>query len=247
MTLPEKINDVKSIQILNAEIPISFYNISSDLNNNTFKITNNLSYVTINLPNGRYNSTNIITTINMLIQAAGFPYSDLTFDISNNFSSFISSSSTLKISFDVGQTGSYDKYNIKGHLGWLLGFRNITYTISTTKQISEGFIDLNGPRYMYIVLDDYSKNGFTNNFIGFLPKSIINKNILAKISINNNDYPLGSILTANTRNGLLLSDNRNYSGKTDIHKLNIQLINEWGNVVNLNGLDLSICIDVKYE
>jgi hypothetical protein len=248
-TLPEKINDVKSITMVNAEIPISFYNISVNLNNNVFTIINSITGLSsvITVPDGQYTASLLQSTINTLIQSSGSPYSNLTFDISGNFSSFVSSSSTLQILFDVGQSGSFDKYNFKGKLGWILGFRNITYTVSTTKIYSENFVDLNGSRYFYIVLDDYSKNGFTNNFIGFLPRSIINKNILAKITLNNIKFPFGSILTANTYNGLLLSDKRIYSGKTDIQKLNIQIVNELGNSVNLNGLDFSFAVDVEYE
>jgi hypothetical protein len=60
-------------------------------------------------------------------------------------------------------------------------------------------------------------------------------------------YPYGTILTANTFNGLLLSDQRLYAGKTDIQKLNIQLVDEWGNVVDLNGVDFSFCLEIEHE
>jgi len=38
-----------------------------------------------------------------------------------------------------------------------------------------------------------------------------------------------------------------YSGKTDIQKLNLQLLNEIGNPISLNGYDYSLCIEVEYE
>ena len=41
ITLPERINDVKSLTVTNLELPMSFYNISSALGNNSFQITNN--------------------------------------------------------------------------------------------------------------------------------------------------------------------------------------------------------------
>jgi hypothetical protein len=244
ITLPERINDVKSIKMLNIELPLSYYNISSSLNNNCFTITdssNNVAVITI--PDGSYTINTIKIAINTSIQLS--EYKSLIYDISGNYSTFISSIG-LTVSFDVGKTGFFDKYNFKSKLGWLLGYQNIRYFVSTMIVLSDSFIDLNGSRYFYIVLDDYSKNGFTNNFIGFLPKSIINKNIIAKLQLSSN-VEYGSILTANKYNGLLLSDKRTFSGKTDLQKFNIQIINEWGIVVNLNGLDFSFSLGVEYE
>jgi hypothetical protein len=39
-SLPQPINDVKSIYVNSVELPITYYNISSSLGNNVFKITN---------------------------------------------------------------------------------------------------------------------------------------------------------------------------------------------------------------
>jgi len=60
-------------------------------------------------------------------------------------------------------------------------------------------------------------------------------------------YPFGSVLVANTLNGLLLSDTRNYNGKIDLQKVNIQLLTETGSPVDLNGNDFSFCVEATYE
>jgi hypothetical protein len=44
-----------------------------------------------------------------------------------------------------------------------------------------------------------------------------------------------------------LSDRRQYSGKVDIQKLNVQLIDDTGTPVDLNGLDFSFCLEVEHE
>ena len=38
-----------------------------------------------------------------------------------------------------------------------------------------------------------------------------------------------------------------YAGNVDIQKLNIQLVDEWGNIVDLNQLDFSFCLEIEYE
>jgi hypothetical protein len=45
----------------------------------------------------------------------------------------------------------------------------------------------------------------------------------------------------------LLSDQRYYSGKTDIQKLQIQLVDEGGRIVDLNQLDFSFCLEIECE
>ena len=43
ITLPQPINNVKSISLQNIELPMTFYNISETLENNIIKITDNTS------------------------------------------------------------------------------------------------------------------------------------------------------------------------------------------------------------
>jgi hypothetical protein len=132
-------------------------------------------------------------------------------------------------------------------LGWILGFRNISYTVSAGSTLfSESIIDLTGPRYLYLILDEFT-NSNTQSFISPLPTSIINKNILAKITIDYAHYSFGQIITANPTNGLLITDNRSYNGKVNLQKLKIQLVNEYGNPINLNGLDFSFCLEIECE
>jgi hypothetical protein len=136
---------------------------------------------------------------------------------------------------------------VKSKLGWLLGFRNITYTIGAgVTQISESLLDLTGPRYIYLVLDEFT-NGNTNSFISPLPNSIINKNILAKITIDYSHFNFGEVISANFTNGLLIPDVRSYNGKINLQKLKIQLVNEYGLPIHLNGLDFSFCLEIVYE
>ena len=255
ITLPQRINDVKSINVCSAEIPLSYYNISASLGNNAFQIirTSDNTAKTIVIKDGYYNSTSLVTQINAEMSTATF--SEIVFYINNNCSITINNNNNYTFNFAIrtsmtttgdSQNDDIDKFNFKSKLGWLLGFRNISYTINQTNLTSEAFVDLNGPRYLYLVLDEYN-NGNQNSFISPLYTSILNKNILAKIIIDNNHYEFGKILTANNFNGYLLTDRRCYNGKIDLQRLKIQLVNEIGMPIDLNGLDFSFTLEIEYE
>lgn len=241
ITLPERIPDVVTMTLKSVEIPISFYNISSNIGNNCFNITIGGTTTLITIPDGNYDNTTLKSAINTALTG----YS-LIYNFSNSNSTFNTGSGSITINFAVGSTGATDKYNIKSKLGWILGFRNISYTITTAVTTSESFIDLNGPRYLYLAIDEFNK-GNQYSFVSPLYTSLINKNIIARISLDNNNHGFGKIMPANYSNGLLVSDCRNYTGKIDLLKLNVQLLDENGKNISLNGLDFSFCLEVEHE
>ena len=246
VTLPERINDAKRIRACSAEIPMSIFNISSDLKNNCFTFGEN----TIIIPNGNYDANGLVSVINSKIQTM-IDSSINVYIISNNNVCFENRSyNNYDINFAVDSNGNFDKYNVKSKLGWLMGFRDISYTLNSnmviyTTLVSESMINMSGPKYLYLVIDEFSR-GNQNSFLSPIANSFINKNILARITVDSQHYPYGSILTANLFNGLLLSDHRSYNGKIDLQKLNIQIVDEYGNPVNLNGLDFSFCLEIEH-
>jgi hypothetical protein len=89
-------------------------------------------------------------------------------------------------------------------------------------------------------------NGNKNSFISTVSAGLVNKNIIARITIDKTYYKYGSIMPAHIT-GLLLSDIRKYSGKVDIQRMNFQLLNEIGNPISLNGYDYSVCLEIEHE
>jgi len=243
VTLPQRITDVKNMTLTAIEVPMSIYNVSSNLGNNCFNITYDGHTSTITIPDNYYNLVSLKTAINNSL-----PGHDISYNYLGSKSQFITGNNKhITVSFDTTLSGSHDKYNIKSKLGWILGFRNISCEVNNGGYTtSESFIDLNGLRYLYLAIDEFNK-GNQYSFISPLYTSLINKNIIARISMDpaNNDF--GSVLVANLTNGLLVSDVRNYTGKIDLLKMNIQLLDENGNNVNLNGLDFSFCLAVEHE
>jgi hypothetical protein len=242
VTLPERINDVHKIRATNVEIPMSFYNVSTNNGNASFLLQYNSVTNLVSATNGYYTSVSGL--------ASYLSSNNLTYSVSANRTVITNNNSyDVSIQFDVDNEGKTDKYNFKNKLGWMLGFRQQSYTIDRNggSITSEGIADFNQPRYLYLVVDEYGGSGKQNSFICPLPKSLINKQILARISMDYNNFPFGSVLTANIVNGYLLSDSRSYTGKKDLQKLGVELVNEYGTTVDLNGLDFSVALEIEHE
>ena len=252
-TLPDRITDVKAMVVRNIEIPVTTYNFSTTIGNTYFQITDisGLTKTMVTIPDGEYTPDDLADAVNAAIQATSGSFKNLRYSTNsllNSTSVFDCSSGKLIVNFAVNATGQFDGYNIKKKLGWFLGFRNQSYTVPTAPSsiTSEGFVDYSGLRYLYLVVDEYTR-GNQNSFIAALPSSLVRKNILARITLNKFTYPFGSYLPANNFNGYLLSDRRTYSGKVDIQKLSIQLVDDIGTPISLNGMDYSFCIEVEHE
>jgi len=246
VTIPDRITDVKAMVVRNAEVPMTIYNFSSAIGNNCFQIVSDKISTMIVIPDGEYTPELLSTTINIQIASKTLPFNKLRYTYSGMSSIFYTESGTLDINFAVDANGNFDGNNFKRKLGWFLGFRDTTYSITTSQTSSEGFIDLLGIRYLYLVVDEYTR-GNQNSFIAALPTSLVRKNILARIALNKTTFPFGTFIPANNFNGYLLSDKRTYSGKVDISKLSIQLVDDIGNPVSLNGMDYSFCLEIEHE
>ena len=269
--LQENINNVVNMNVESIELPISYYNISSTLENNYFKITvieNNVvgaSYM-ITLTNNDYSDIHeLVTEINSRIDDSlnsNTYLSRLTAAVLNNKVVFYSNNSDNSvdyqfiIDFAVDSTGNFDKYNIKPKLGWVLGFTDIAYNTNEETQtyqstgfkmsVAEIMYNLYIPRVLYLVIDEFS-SGKQSSFQTMMNRSRNNHNIIAKIAVNKTIYGFGKLFIANGDNGFLISDKRSYNGKTDIRKMNVQLVDEYDRKIDLNGQDFSFTMKVEHQ
>ena len=145
--------------------------------------------------------------------------------------------------------------------GWILGFRHPLYTSynkltqspipdtvtdKTTlseypgcSYVSEGFFECHGPRYLFLVVDDFNNNVNTNMFSAF-NSSILSKNILARISVKGTVF---SILSDDAKH--ITSAVREYFGPVNIEKIRIQLLDEYGRILEMNNMDFSMALNIK--
>ena len=235
ITLDEKIQDVITLTATNIEVPMFFYNICENFENNTIRITDNNTGIAtmLTLPDANYDQASIKTAINDKLTSLSSP---LSFDFVENKPRFSNSGDEFTLEFAVDKNGNFAKYGIKSRLGWLLGYRK-QYVIVPANGNVDGtaLANISMPKYLYLCVDEV-------NNIGNL-----NKNKLGRISLDPVNYPFGTTLTASLANGYLVSDVRGYGKRNDIQKLNIQLVNDLDNVVNLNGQDISFYLKVEYE
>jgi len=154
-------------------------------------------------------------------------------------------------------------------LGWLLGFRLPSYTIP--KKVGavngtltgEAIANASGIPYFYLIVDEF-KNSNPHSFLGLSRTSqLSSQQILARITVDtssynvgvsNNDVPIGAgdfgygpQIMAVCEGDNMVSDTRTYGELVDIQKMNVRIVDQFGRIMNLNGLDFSFCLEVKHE
>ena len=149
-----------------------------------------------------------------------------------------SGNTSLELNFQADRFGNDDRgtpWPLK--FGWALGFRNGIYT-NNLNYVSESVVDITGPKYVFLAIDDYNNN-VSNNFYSAFNSSLLNKNILARISLQANTF---NVLEQS--NSLVTTTPRQYFGPVNIVNMNIQLLDEYGRVVDLNNMDFSFCLNL---
>ena len=268
INLPTTIEKVLSMELTSFEFPNSYFLIGKKYNNNHFAIkfydrlapTVYLEEIVI-IPDGNYTRSQLQNVMNQQIASAFvFPVWLTTVEVSIDDNSgrviiavevipsgtFISGQIGFSIIFNQSNTGQIDSTPIQFKLGWLLGFREAIYNYEVpgpgpvwsnwteTAFVSEGIYDPERVRYVYLVIDDFNSS-VNNYFIGAFGESILNPNILAKItlptntlSINNRSYEIGW--------------KRDYFGPVRINKMKVQVLDEYGRIVDLNNMDYSLSL-----
>jgi hypothetical protein len=267
LTLPTKINKVVSMRLSSLEIPLTYYAISSNLGNNTFvfeDISNNVQHVCY-LPDGNYEprfsdqtkAISIEEAMNNALASGGVDTTKVAFTVDRTsgrsvfatVSGATSPITSYRVLFGVNDKGEEDiNTALQFRLGWQLGFRSGTYEASDPSGgaiTSEGICFVRGPRYMYLAIDDFNNSG-NNYFESAFSDSILSPNILARINVSSIQadrgvYQSGEDDGFNTQ----INRKRTYFGPVDIQNLHIQLLDEYGRVLDLNNMDWSFALSFE--
>ena len=247
VTLPIQISNVLSMSLSDIEIPTTFYNVSKQFGSNFFTVTltdtGESRVVTIN--DGNYNQSGLINSINNELVLLGGNFANIIFIININDGNgsgqtmvgcALDASFNFELNFQANRFGDSDTNTpLPLKLGWILGFRNGIYT-DNQNYVSEGIVDTTGPKYIFLALDDYNNNLY-NGFYSAFNSSLLNKNILARISLQSKMF---DVLIQN--NLSIVSTPREYFGPVNIQNLNVQLLDEYGRMIDLNNMDFSFCL-----
>jgi hypothetical protein len=248
--LPMVIEKVVQMQLSAIELPTTYYIVSKQYSNNFFSIkVNNIGKV-ITIPDGNYDYTSLQATINNQIFLLGSPFQYVNFliNISTNNGTGqmmvgLDSNTPQGLIQDLELNFQADRYGYEDNntplplkLGWIMGFRNGIYT-NNLNYVSEAIVDVTGPRYLYLVIDDFNNNNNNGLFYGAFNSSLLNKNIISRISLQADKF---NILLQNNLN--IINIPREYFGPVNIRNFQIQLLDEYGRVVDLNYMDFSFCL-----
>ena len=240
------LKNVISMRLESIEVPNTWYLISEKQGNNFFYIIVGSDRYKITIPDGNYNDSTFINWIMINpfdilgtgVQATPpLPNNNFSIEVDHATGKITISNSSDVFDLDFGKTECGD-CSFQKTLGWVMGFREIMYE-GGSSYTTEGIFDSGGSRYFYVVVNDFNKN--VNDFIiGNLKDSFINRNILAKIPVVMDKFSM----LYNEVEGKQ-TQQRDYFGPVNIERLQIQLLDEFGDIIDLNHMDFSIYLSFK--
>lgn len=139
--------------------------------------------------------------------------------------------------------------------GWMMGFKEefyavsnidtfIDYTTYATAAVtyknylkSEGIYGSGINTYVFLVLDDYNNN-FKDSIYSGKDKEYIHDNIIARVPVNSGS----NTLMFNNPSDLVFRQ-RDYFGPVKIDKLRVQLVDRFGEVIDLNENNFSFSLE----
>ena len=251
--LPMVVEKVVDMKLTAIELPVTYYVISKQYNNNFFSLVVNGVGKVIEIPSGNYDFNTLQSIINSQVFILGDDFQYINFEINSS-----NANGTGQMMVGLKLTTPLDKKDIPFELnfqadiygnddrntplplkfGWIMGFRNGIYT-NNQNYVSESIVSISGPRYVYLVIDDFNNNNNNGLFYGVFNSSMLNKNILARVSLQTGVF---SVLSQNNLN--LITVSREYFGPVNIRNFQVQLLDEYGRVLDLNYMDFSFCISL---
>jgi hypothetical protein len=258
------LQQVRSMRLHEIEIPNSWYTLSSKVGNNTLcvvdeTVTPHLAHTFV-IPDGNYSYELLACVINDLVSNHALLFSEkyqMLMDEATGKMRFASKdetpfglilwttpspssvSSVSNKSTTGGDGDGIDPGKVTQTLGWMLGFRRGSCS-GRAEHGADSLVDLSGSRYIYLVVDDGKIN--TNDFIiGNLHTSYLNENILGRITLINEKF---QVINNNSTNiELKNTQTRFYPQPVKIDRLRIRVFDEYGKIVDLNGMDISLTLE----
>jgi hypothetical protein len=259
INLPIKIYSVVTMELSAIEFPpTAFYSVSKMLGNNFFwlragsEAASDLEETVVIIPDGNFTAPDAVELINTFLKTLSTStyLQYIYFSVNENANGTSGSSQLLvavnesypfatpfnfiiDLQADINGVPDYST-PLPLKLGWKLGFRNGIY-INNSAYITEGVLNLAGASYLYLSIDDY--NNAANTFFSAFNESLLNKNILARVAVQS------SVSSAVTFSNIgLITTPRQYYGPVNIEKMQIQMLDEYGRIINLNNMDFSFCL-----
>jgi hypothetical protein len=191
LDLSDTLKDVLSIRLFSYQIPYSWYVIADGRNCFCVEFADDGPVVPVTVPAGNYSPSAFVTALNKAFVDASFNFPTVNLPVTyesssgkitmnltdgsfNDVSEVIQVTSTTKIVFfdfdglTKCGTNCYTKSNnyLNNTMGWIMGYRDPYIFVNTeTGNKADAILDLNGPKYLILSLDDYNQNHVNNGLV----------------------------------------------------------------------------------
>ena len=297
----ETLTNVISISLYSLEIPYSWYTFDESYGTNIFMIDD----TEYKIKPGNYSPEDLIVEVNRVIDI------DVSCELITSSGKVMfknNSSKDVIMKFYSDTDIKFTNAKVNNNLGWLLGFRREEITLYKDSEISsQAILDVWGPRYIFLLLDDYNNNQSSKSLIGItkpdnnimpstitepvnrilnssnskdisiqqnttlktIPNNIleaenlknqdrnkklkprysspVNSNYFAKIPIKvSRDWNNSCSVPFVEFSGPIQKNQRDYFGPININKMKVTLLDDKGNILNINGLDWSFSLQTTH-
>lgn len=214
-----EIKNIVELKLISIEIPKTIYQFTNKRDNNKFKITiNSVDYI-FTLSEGNHSAISIIVEIKNFITNNSLPL-DVTFNVNTLKIKFIALS-VLPFTIDFKNDTLYTQ------LGKILGFEEDLYE-NLTELENNGSITIDIDKYFLLYLNGIGNLKFNNKT--YFTKIVLDKKVFDIIYLEQGNE----------------SKNYKFNQPIDLNYFDIILDDEFGNNLELNGIEMSMTIEVKY-
>lgn len=206
---------VTKVEIVSAEIPYTFYNVTNL--NNTIVWTDGTTPYTATIEIGNYTVSDFVTTLKTAMDAE-MPGFTITY-IEKIYKLQFANATAFQLLLDESTMAS--------SIGLL---ETTALTVDTTLS---GVINISGPRYLLIKSDTLTRPKITRPFL-----NTVQDNVLYKVDIQG--APGDILVEKNLYTNLL-----KYGVRQTLQSINFTLVDPDDNQINLNGQDWSLTLNVQ--
>jgi hypothetical protein len=220
--LPNEIKNVIEINLSSIEIPNSSFLFHSNKDNTSFKFIINNNTYTFSIINGNYKLNTLYDLLHQFLLSIENANPGVILGIIYNPNSvkFKFTSNTL-FSLDFTNIGSYDSF------GKILGFMENKYN-NVLEAEAENISNLNTHKYMLLRLSNYGNIVLNNNT--YFSKIIVTK--------ENYEQIYDSQFMFQTKKFI-------FKQPVDINKLDISIHDMNENIIDFNGINISLTLEIK--
>ena len=196
LDLSDPLVNAISLRLYSFQIPVGWYTIETynccfwlqfydDIGNPIIFPGTTKNWINISIPPGRYNSTTLVVALNYALTGQ-FDFSGTAHPIPVEYNSTTSKitmylyggfDSSLNLTINEktfitffstnGSMGSNSTtLNYNNTLGYLMGYTEISILVLLNGNVATSLLNLSGPQYLILAIDDYNQNHINNGLIG---------------------------------------------------------------------------------